>query len=230
MSYRKSQSRVDFEEGTISLKRVAKRISFKSSPLTYEQKQLIYQSAIFLMSPKIESYSETLIENIVFNYKSKEATINELPDNIINRTIVDNQLTHYRNFINNSDERKLLEKINHKNHYYKMLNENEKICDFISARTILATNKYPSLKNMKILYFRIGIQDVMKAIQIRGQKNYKDQLESFLSVREAIAHQAAPSLTFEDVERHLNNLIEIINSIDRVVYSHITKVSGEKFW
>ena len=115
MSYRKSQSRVDFEEGTISLKRVAKRVSFKSSPLTYEQKQLIYQSAIFLMSPKIESYSETLIENIVFNYKSKEATINELPDNIINRTIVDNQLTHYRNFINNSDERKLLEKINHKN-------------------------------------------------------------------------------------------------------------------
>ena len=63
MSYRKSQSRVDFEEGTISLKRVAKRVSFKSSPLTYEQKQLIYQSAIFLMSPKIESYSETLIEN-----------------------------------------------------------------------------------------------------------------------------------------------------------------------
>lgn len=230
MSYKKSQSRIDFEQGTISLKRVTKKISFKSSPLTYEQKQLIYQSAIFLMSPKIESYSESLIENIVFNYKSREATINELPDNIITRTIIDRQLTHYKNFINNSDERKLLENINHKNPYYKMLNDDEKICDLINAGTILATNKYPSLKNMKILYFRIGIQDIIKEIQIKGKKNYKDQLESFLSVREAIAHQEAPALTFQDIERHLNNLLEIINNLDRVVYSHITKVSGEKYW
>lgn len=230
MPYKKSQSRKDFEEGTISLKRVTKKISFKSSPLTYEQKQLIYQSAIFLMSPKIEAYSETLIEKIIFNYKSKEATINELPDNIVNKTIIDNQLTYYRNFINNSDERKLLEDISHKSPYYKIFNENERICDFIHASSILATNKYPSLKNMKILYFRIGIKDIIKSIHIKGKKNYKGQLESFLSVREAIAHQEGPSLTFEDVERHLNNLIEMINCIDRVVYSHIANVSGEKYW
>lgn len=230
MPYKKSESRKDFEESTKSLMSVTKKVSFKSSPLTYEQKQLIYQSAIFLMSPKIEAYSKSLIESIIYNYKSKGATTNELPDNIINRTIIHNQLAHYRNFINNSDEKKLLESISYKNPYYKMLNENERTCDFIHPNAILATNKYPSIRNMTILYFRIGIKDIIKSIHIKGKKNYKDQLESFLSVREAIAHQEGPSLTFEDIERHLNNLLEIINSIDRVVYSHIANVSGEKFW
>lgn len=230
MPYKKSQSRKDFEESTKSLISVTKKISFKSSSLTYEQKQLIYQSAIFLMSPKMEAYSKSLIESIIYNYKSRGATTDELPDNIINRTIIHNQLSHYRNFINSSDEKKLLESISYKNSYYKMLDDNHVACDFIHASPILATNKYPSIKNMKILYFRIGIKDIIKSIQFKGKKDYKDQLESFLSVREAIAHQEGPPLTFVDIERHLNNLLEIINNVDRVVYSHITKISGEKFW
>ena len=94
----------------------------------------------------------------------------------------------------------------------------------------MATNKYPSVKNLKILYIRIGINDIFNEVARRGQKDYKSQLESFLSIREAIAHQEAPVMTFQDVERHLDNLIDFINKIDRVVYSHITKISGEGYW
>ncbi len=230
MSYRKSRARIDFEEGTKSLKNTARQVSFKSSMLTYEQKLLIYQSVVFLMCAKIESYNESIIKEIIFNYKSRKAKISELPDNIVTKTIIDRQLTHYRNFINNSDEKNLLEKISHRKPYYKQINQDEEITDFINANGIIATNKYPSIKNMRILYFRIGIKDILKAIHIKGKKDYTTQLESFLSVRESIAHQEIESLTYLDVERHLNNLLAIIKDVDRVVYSHIAKSSGEKYW
>lgn len=230
MGYKKSRARIEFEEGTKSLKSTARQVSFKSSMLTYEQKILIYQSVVFLMSAKLETYNESLIKEIIFNYKSKKAKISELPDNIVTKTIIDRQLTHYRNFINNSDEKNLLEKISHRNSYYKQISQDEEITNIINANGIIATNKYPSIKNMKILYFRIGITDILKSIHIKGKKDYTTQLESFLSVRESIAHQEVGSLTYLDVERHLNNLLSIIRDIDRVVYSHIAKLSGEKYW
>lgn len=230
MPYSKSQARIDFETGTKSLKQVAKKVSYKSSPLKYEQKLLIFQSTIFLMSAKIEEYTKVLIEKIIFNYKSRNALMSEIPENIRTKVLIDNQLVHYKNFNHNSDERKLLEKINCGKSYYEILNPTNRFSNSINPKNVLATNKYPSTNNFKILYYRIGINDIFNEIASRGRKDYKSQLESFLSIREAIAHQEAPVLTFQDVERHLDNLIDLINKIDRVVFSHIVKISGDNYW
>lgn len=230
MPYHKSQARIDFDAGTLSLKQVAKKVSYKSSPLNYDQKLLIFQSTMFLMSAKMEEYTKTLIERLIFNYKSNKALIREIPENIRTKALIDNQLNHYKNYNFNSDERKLLAKINCKKNYYDVLDLTKTVSNSINSNSILSTNKYPSVKNMKILYFRIGIDNIFNEIAKRGKKDYVSQLESFLSIREAIAHQEAPVMTFSDVERHLNNLIDIINRIDRVVYSHINKISGSKYW
>ncbi|WP_420578116.1 HEPN domain-containing protein [Ekhidna sp.] len=230
MPYQKSQARFDFEAGTKSLKQVAKQVSYKSSPLKYDQKLLIFQSTIFLMSAKIEEYTKVLIEKIIFNYKSKNALMKEIPENIRTKALIDNQLYHYKNYNHNTDERKLIEKISCNKDYYEILNPDNRYRNSINSKSVIATNKYPSVKNIKILYFRIGIKDIFNEIAKRGKKDYKGQLESFLSVREAIAHQEAPVLTYQDVERHLGNLNDLINKIDRVVYSHIVKTSGDDYW
>lgn len=230
MPYKKSQARIDFETGSKSLKQVIKKVSYKSSPLKYEQKLLIYQSTMFLMSAKLEEYTKTLIEDLIFSYKSNNASMSEIPDNIKTKTIIDNQLNHYKNYNHNSDEKKLLEKISCTKDYYNVLNSSSPFTNNINSHTVIATNKYPSVKNMKILYFRIGIPDIFNGIAKKGKKDFKSFLESFLSIREAIAHQEAPTLTHQDTERHINNLCEMISNIDRVVYSHIAKTSGEKYW
>jgi len=230
MPYKKSQARVDFETGSKSLKQVAKKVSYNSSPLKYEQKLLIYQSTMFLMSAKLEEYTKTLIEDLIFSYKSNNALMSDIPENIRTKTLIDNQLSHYKNYTHNSDERKLIDKINCTKAYYDVLDLTSSFSNSINSHIVIATNKYPSVKNLKILYLRIGILDIFKGIAKRGKKDFKSLLESFLSIREAIAHQEAPVLTNQDVERHINNLIEMINNIDRVVYSHINEISGEKYW
>lgn len=230
MPYKRSRARIDFEARSKSLRQVAKKVSYESSPLKYEQKLLIYQSTVFLMSAQLEEYTKNLIEDLLFNYESKNALMSEIPENIKTKSIIDNQLTHYKNYTHNPDERKLLKQIGCSKEYYHVLGSTNPFSNRINTNTVIATNKYPSVKNLKILYFRIGISDIFAGIARKGRKDFKIPLESFLSIREAIAHQAAPELTYLDIERHINNLDEIINYIDRVVYSHITKVSGEQYW
>lgn len=230
MPYTRSQAREDFETGTNSLKRVAKKVSYNSSPLNYEQKMLIFQSTIFLMSARIEEYSKDLIEKIIFNFRSKNALMSEIPENIRTKALVDNQIVHYKNYNHNPDERKLIERISCNKSYYDLLVSTNTFSSSIRADSILSTNKYPSVKNLKILFFRLGISDIFIEVAKKGSKDYQSHLESFLSVREAIAHQVAPTLTYQDVERHLENLIDLINKIDRVVYSHIVKNSGDNYW
>lgn len=80
------------------------------------------------------------------------------------------------------------------------------------------------------MYYRIGINDIVTDLNRSAKKDIKTAIESFLSLRESIAHQGAPAITYTDIERHFNNIYEAVNYIDRIVYSHIKKESGEFFW
>lgn len=73
MPYSKSRARKDFEMESVKLLKLAKKVSFKSSPLTYDHKQLINQSCIFLLSARIEDYTKNLIEDLIYSYRTNGA-------------------------------------------------------------------------------------------------------------------------------------------------------------
>jgi len=111
MPYTKSEAREEFESESNKLLKLAKKISYKSSPLTYDHKQLINQSCIFLLSARIEDYTKSLIENLIYSYRTNGAVLSNIPKNIRTKTLLDKQVHHYRNYYNSSDERTLLKNI-----------------------------------------------------------------------------------------------------------------------
>lgn len=230
MPYSKSISREDFETEHLKLKKLAKKISYNSSPLTYDHKQLIYQSCIFLLSARIEDYTKNLIEGIIFNYRSKGANLSTLPINIRTKAFIDSQLGHFRNYYNSADEKKLIKNVLIKNRAFEIIDDAIVLTNQINAGHVISNNKYPSIKNLKILYHRIGIEDIVSKINANSKRDLKTSYESFLSLRESIAHQSSSSITFDDLERHFQNVILYVNHIDRIVYTHITKESGSTFW
>ncbi|GAB3537247.1 hypothetical protein GCM10027443_29860 [Pontibacter brevis] len=230
MPYSKSRARKGFEIEANKLLKLAKKVSYKSSPLSYDHKQLVNQSCIFLLSARIEDFTKNFIEDLLYSYRTKGATFNQIPKNIRTKTLLDNQVNYYRNYYNSSDERALLKSISIDSRYYGLMDNAANYTNQIFPTNIIGTNKYPSIKNLRILYFRIGIDDIVKDINRKAKKDIKTNIESFLSLRESIAHQGAPAVTYNDVERHFNNMIEAINYIDRVVYSHIKSESGEVYW
>lgn len=230
MPYSKSRARRDFETESSKLIKLAKKISYKSSPLTYEHKQLINQSCIFLLSARIEDYTKNLIEDLVYNYKSNGATMGHLPKNIRTKALLDQQIHHFRTFYNSSDEKALIRNISIDNSYYSIIDNTISFTNQIQASNIIGTNKYPSTKNLKIVYNRLGINNIITELNRKAQKDIKTAIESFLSLRESIAHQGAPTITYSDIERHFKNINEAINYIDRIICSHIKRESGDNYW
>jgi hypothetical protein len=230
MPYSKSRARRDFETESKKLLKLAKRVSFKSSPLTYDHNQLINQSCIFLLSARIEDYTKNLIEDLIYSYRTNGATLAHIPKNTRTKVLLDKHVTHFRSYYNSSDERTLLKNILINGSSYQITDDSIQFTDHVHPSNIIGGNKYPSIKNLKILYHRLGINDIITEINSKSGKDLKTAIESFLSLRESIAHQGAPAITFSDIERHFKNINEAVNYIDRTVYSHIKKESGEQYW
>lgn len=230
MPYSKSRARRDFETESNKLVKLAKKVSYKSSPLTYDHKQLINQSCIFLLSARIEDYTKNLIEDLIYSYRTNGATLRQIPKNTRTKALLDTQVNHFRKYYNSSDEKTLIRNISIENGCYTIIDDTVPFTTQVNSSNIIGTNKYPSIKNLKILYNRLGINDIITELNRKARKDIRTAIESFLSLRESIAHQGAPAITFSDIERHFKNINEAINYIDRVVYSHIKKESGDKFW
>ena len=230
MSYSKSRARKDFETESNKLVKLAKKVSFKSSPLTYDHKQLINQSCIFLLSARIEDYTKNLIEDLVYSYRTNGALLKDIPKNVRTKVLLDKQVNYYRTYYNSSDEKSLLRNISIDNHCYQLLDDTVIFSTQVLPSNIIGSNKYPSIKNLRILYNRLGINDIINELHRKAKKDITTGIESFLSLRESIAHQGAPAITFIDIERHFKNINEVINYLDRVLYSHIKKESGDIYW
>lgn len=230
MSYIKSRARKEFENEANKLLKLAKKVSYKSSPLTYDHQLLINQSCIFLLSARIEDYTKNIVEDLMYSYKSKGASLRQVHKTTRTKTLLDSQVAYFRSYYNSSDERNLLRSISIDCSFYKILDDAQPFVTQIKANNIIGTNKYPSIKNLKILYHRLGINDITVELNRKAKKDIQTSIESFLSLRESIAHQGAPAVTYIDVERHFKNIQEALNYLDRILYSHIRTTSGEIFW
>jgi hypothetical protein len=230
MPYSKSKGREEFERLSNELLSLARQISFKKVLLSYEHKNLIYQSCIVLLSSSFEQYLKELIEDLFFNYRAKGASLLELPNNTRTFSLFRRHRTVFESFINNRDEAAVLEKLNVTNSYYSIINGSVPFTNHIDPKDIVNDKKYPSPKNLKILFNRIGVKNIFNLINRAGGKDYELILRSFLDIRETIAHQESTDLTFEDVRRNFTNIVDLIDKLDRATFMQVCKTSGMKFW
>ena len=115
-------------------------------------------------------------------------------------------------------------------HLYSVVDSTQTLMHHIDSKIIVNDKKYPSPKNLKILFNRIGIKNIFSETDRFGRKDYELILRSFLDVRETIAHQESTDLTFEDVKRNFKNIIDLLDKIDRISFRHVCKISGKKYW
>lgn len=230
MPYSKSSARVDFEETTKRLLLQSRNASYNNSGISYAHKIMIFQSAIFLLSAAFEGYLKSLVENLIYQYSNEAATLKDIPENFRSLLLLDSQLPTFKSYVHTGNEGKTLEKLRTSNGYYQIINDDDLFVNQLRASQVIGTKKYPSIKNLTTLFNRFGIKKIITELNRKGQKNFELDIKSFLDIREILAHDTAPSVTFVDVKRHYGHIGEVIKMIDRVMYSHIVKISGEQFW
>ncbi len=230
MSYKKSRSRITFEQSADALLRLSRFASLKRNGFSYDHQNLVFQSAIFRACAAIEEYLKTFSEDLLFSFKSQGAKLCDVPSNLRASSLLIRQTADFKKYIILGDEGALLKRLQPSSGIFSVCRDNDSLVNQIGLNELLGTKKYPSIKNIKVVYNRLGIADIMQAAHKRGKKDYTGRLESFLSVREAISHQLPPPLTFQDVKRHFANIAELLNQFDRIAFSHIARVSDKKYW
>ena len=231
MPYSKSRARREFETTYSELLSLARQISYRNVILSYDHKNMIFQSSIVLLCSSLEEYLRVFVEDMFFKYRSNGARLSEIPLNPRTFSLFHKQRTIYEGFIHNRDETKVLERLNVTNsHIYSVVEDNVTLTNHIDPKTIVNDKKYPSPKNIKILFNRLGIKNIFAETNRIGRKDYELLLRSFLDVRETIAHQESTDLTFVDVKRNFENIKDFLDKLDRTTYRHICEVSGQKYW
>jgi hypothetical protein len=230
MPYKKSRARVEFENEAGNLLALSRKISYNKVQLDYQHKNLIYQSAIVLLSSAIEEYLRNVMEDLFHNYRIKGATLSKIPENARTYSLFINQKHHFEQFIFQKNESKILNDLKISNPLYGVVDGNALYDDHVTAIGILDGKKYPSPENVKALYNRIGIKDIFHSIRVGSPTDYRLVLASFLDIRQTIAHQQSINLTFIDIKRNFTHIHELINKLDRALYFHICRTSGQTFW
>lgn len=233
MSYTKSSARQGYDSFSMQLLSLAKSTEKISSPaLTYAHKNLIYQSIVVLLSSSIEEYHKTFIEDWFYKLKSSNVTMAKLPDNVKIYGLLHSTEQLYRGFLyDRENEKETIEKlVKVKRSLKKYVDDTEQFDINWLAKNVWGNKKYPSIKNIVTLYNRLGIPNIFQVLAVRKHKDYKTLLDSFMSVRESIAHQGAGDVTFVDVQKHIKLINELIYLFDKELYKNCCRVAGAAYW
>ena len=233
MSYSKSKCRADYEALSVNLRSLADSTNrIQTAYLSYDHKNLIYQALVVLLSSAIEEYNKCVIEDWFYQLRIQNAQMSQIPDNARIYGLIHRTAPHYRNYLYKiENESVLIDQLDRaKNDIHNLVNDNSVFTTSYLAKELWGDKKYPSVKNMCVLYNRIGIKNIFQSIEARYHHNYRTQLDSLLSIREAIAHAGSTTVTYTDIVGHIDNVDELINKLDRVLYTHCCFEAGSQYW
>lgn len=233
MSYSKSNAKVVFDGFAGQLKTLAKSTNaIPAAILSYNHKDLIYKSLVVLLCSSIEEYHKTFVEDWFYKLRVSGAHMDKVPVNARMLGFLNNTEHHYKNFLFDRDsEKNIIEKLSKNKDVLKKYVDDSELFDMSwLAKNVWSNKKYPSTKNIATLYNRLGINNIFGVLSALKHRDYKVQLDSFLSVRESIAHAGAGAVTYDDVKGHIKFINELIYLLDKELYKHCCQSAGSAFW
>jgi hypothetical protein len=98
---------------------------------------------------------------------------------------------------------------------------------FFGSNLVLSETTYPSAKNIKRLFARLGIDDLFARLDKRCKRDMALTIDSFQSLRTALAHESPPNVTIIDVKLHFESMRLLTKALDRVAFNHRRAVARQ---
>lgn len=231
MSYTKSRARVLFEQKVDELLVLA-RANKKLTGLTYDQKNKVYQSCVIFLCSAIEDYQKSIIEDCFYQMIQQHVQIANIHVNTRAYVLIKKLVGNFRNYLfDKKNEKTTISNISNNTEMIRKLTTNEDTFDMTWLhKEIWGDKKYPSIKNLAILYNRLGIANIFASLNSKGQKDYKTKLESLTSIRESAAHSSGVAVTYNDVKENCAFVKNFIYMLDKELYSHFSHLAGVTVW
>lgn len=229
MPYTISQHRKDFEIRTNELRK-ASSIAQRDANVPAVIRDLVFQCCILQTSAAIEEYIRSVFDGWAFKVRNSAQSFASIPMRTRAAIAKERLLPHFLGYNYTSDEKVLLQKLEGEADIWPMLQGVAPITATFEGRTIFDSRKYPSEKNMKVLFARIGIDNPFDQMASVMKADAELRLTGFNSIRTALAHSNPPQLTHLDVKREVLNMQSIVRAVDRVLHRHLTRQCGVSAW
>lgn len=228
MKYRRSYYRNNFDRRiNFFIKKARRADRFRSSDA--DIRDLVFQSVIFLTGAETETYIRLLIESWIQNIKT--AGQGAQAPSAARAFIASKKLeVIFSRYQVNGDEKILYTAIQAETLLWPLLSGDPSLPSFFHGKALHDGAAYPSYKNIKKLFGRVGISNMIDRISSNLARDAETLIENFQSVRTALAHSSPPSITINDVENLLTDSKELVGAIDRILNSHVSTHGGSECW
>lgn len=134
-----------------------------------------------------------------------------------------------RNFIARNDEGEFIKSTGE----YLAYELIEKGDNFLSQDRFrgIDNKSYPSVKNLKRMFRRLGIEAVFTLVNTRLKYNAENDLKSFNSIRGSLAHSGVSgSFSHSDVKEQIQKMKKLVDALDKITFYHLRSHGSETAW
>lgn len=226
--YRVSPPRKDAEIRLAGLRRGCVAACGKSVPT--EVRDMTFQSAVFQASATLEEYFKQIFDHWLYELKTNNHRGASLPDRVRYTFLARELKEAFTKHTAPADEIKLAEKIERNSQLLNFALGISELQNYINGSIAYKDRKYPSTKNIKILYSRIGCDNIFDIISSKINGDAEMQLQGFNDIRTALAHSNPPQITLTDVKRNIDVISVLIREFDRVNSKIFSDNFGSGVW
>lgn len=231
MPYTKSYARKEFDEAVNDFYTQARFVSLKKNSIPNDIQQCVFRNAIFQSSAALEEFIRSVLEDWIRSLSLNNKVLSDIPDELRFWSIGKCQKNIFTEYSAKNNEADLVKKLMSSAKLSSLFDPSTKVSDVIHHAEHVSDKKYPSIKNLNILFKRFGIADFFSSVNVKGKKNYKSILQSFSDIRTSIAHQyPTPVLLFADISQQIKSICNFVATIDKVMYQHVVQHSGHVCW
>lgn len=228
MPYKRSSHRVDFDQRVDFLLKKARRAQrFRASDA--DIRDLVFQCTIFQTNAAMETYLRLLIESWAHEIRShKRGKVT--PTSTRAFLTLKNLEKPFAKYHFDGDEKVLAATLQRQSDLWPFMLGVDELPSLFSGVALHDKTAYPSAKNIRRLFARLGIDDMMGRLSKNLHRDVDILISDFQSVRTALAHSLPPSITILDVEKLLADAKALVGSIDRIFHKHVMTHGGPNCW
>lgn len=190
----------------------------------------IFQNSVFQLSALLEDYLYDLTSAWFAKLQAGGAQNSLVPRLTRAVTLARDQEEWFRRFFWDKNESELVEKILSTTSIFSLIPDADLMPPLDFEKLLIKDKKFPSVRNVRSLFRRVGLPKMTHLISKRTRADFELNLQAFMDIRNALAHESPPSITAVDVSHYFRQMKRWVNAIDREFHAHVEKVSGPAFW
>jgi len=230
MSYSRTQARLDAENRIIQLRGPFNYAKLRTRIIPTPIRDSIYQNTIFQLSATLEDYLYQLFSGWLSRLQAGGHFNSTLPDVTRGMIVLRSVEEEFTRFLSYGDEIKMSNYLMSSVEALQSVDPLKPLPSFDITSSGVSDKKFPSKRNISSLFKRFGIKNIHSELSRRTRMDFELNLQSFMDLRNALAHESPPSVTDVDVSKYMDLVEKWIRAIDRIMYSHVVRASGASLW